>query len=217
MTIDERTVQVTYAGLAVLMGIGLVGAGVGSGVSGGVFDIFGGGNGGSSGNSQIDKNIKRQERLVRLNPHNQTALAALVRYHYQLAAAQSDQRTGRFSKDGKKALAGVSTAWQKYLASNPKKPDAGLAAQMVTAYSPIGLNRPSGAATAAEIVATAKNDAQAYLQLAGCAALAGQSRKADLAGDTAIARASKAQRSQAKQAVKQAKAPATARQFCGGQ
>jgi hypothetical protein len=212
----RRTVQVTYAGLAVLMGIGLVGAGVGSGVSGGFFDIFGGGSGGSSGNSAIEKKIKREEGLLRVNPRNQAALAAIVRYRYQIAAAQSDQRTGRFSKDGKKELAAASTAWHRYLASNPKKPDAGLAAQMVTAFSPIGLNRPADAAQAAEIVASAKNDAQAYLQFAGCAALAGQARKADLAGQAAIDHASKAQKSQAKQAVKAAKSPATARQFCGG-
>src|SRR5581483_8919087 len=100
----RRTVQITYAALAVLIGVGLIGGGIGSGVSGGVFDLFGGGNGGSSGNSQIEKKIKQQEHLLRLNPHNEKALAAIVRYRYQIAAAQSDQRTGRFSKDGKKAL-----------------------------------------------------------------------------------------------------------------
>ena len=213
----RRTVQITYAGLAVLIGIGLVGGGIGSGVSGGFFDIFGGGNGGSSSNAPIEKKIKREERLLRVNPHNQAALAAIVRYRYEIAAAQSDQRTGRFSKDGKKSLAAVSTAWHGYIASNPKKPDSGLAAHMVTAYSPVGLNRPPDAAQAAEIVANSKDDAQAYLQLTGCAALAGQTRKADLAGQTAIDRASKAQKSQAKQAVKAAKSSSTAGQFCGGQ
>ncbi len=213
----RRTVQVTYVGLAVLIGVGLVGGGIGSGVSGGVFDIFGGGNGGSSSNAPIEKKIKQQERLLRVNPHDQAALAAIVRYRYQIAAAQSDQRTGRFTKDGKKALVETSAAWHRYLASNPKNPDAGLAAQMVTAYSPLALNRPSDAAQAAEIVASAKDDAQAYLQLTGCAALAGQTRKAELAGQTAIDRASKAQKSQAKQAVKAAKSPSTAAQFCGGQ
>ena len=107
----RRTVQITYAGLAVLIGIGLVGGGIGSGVSGGFFDIFGGGNGGSSSNAPIEKKIKREERLLRVNPHNQAALAAIVRYRYEIAAAQSDQRTGRFSKDGKKSLAAVSTAF----------------------------------------------------------------------------------------------------------
>lgn len=213
----RRTVQITYVGLAVLIGVGLVGGGIGSGVSGGVFDIFGGGNGGSSSNAPIEKKIKRQERLLRVNPHNQAALAAIVRYRYQIAAAKSDQRTGRFSKDAKKDLAATSTAWQRYLASNPKNPDASLAAQMVTVYSPLALNRPSNAAQAAEIVASAKNDAQSYLQLTGCAALAGQTRKAELAGQTAIDRASKAQKSQAKQAVKAAKSPTTAAQYCGGQ
>src|SRR2546421_676157 len=123
------------------------------------------------------------------------------------------RRTDQITDAG---LAAVSTAWHRYIASNPKKPDSGLAAHMVTAYSPVGLNRPPDAAQAAEIVANSKDDAQAYLQLTGCAALAGQTRKADLAGQTAIDRASKAQKAQAKQAVKAAKAPPTPGQFCGG-
>lgn len=203
----KRTVQITYAGLALLMGVGLVGAGVGTGSGvGGVFDLFGGGNG-SNGNSAIEKKIKRQERLVRLNPHNQAALAAIVRYRYEIAAAQSDQRTGRFNKEGKKELVAASTAWHRYLASNPKKPDAGLASQMLVAYSPSGLNKPTDAAQAAEIVATAKNDAQAYLQLVQYATAAGQTRKADLAGQKAIDLAPKAQKKVVKDAVKQAKSP----------
>jgi len=194
----------------VLIGVGLIGGGIGSGVSGGIFDLFGGGNGGSSANSQVDKKIQQQERLLRANPKNQAAMAALVRYHYQLAAASSDQRTGKFNKDGKKELLAASTVWHRYLGSNPKKPDTGLASQMAVAYSPVGLNKPSDAVQAAEIVATAKNDAQAYLQLVQFAAAAGQTRKADLAGQKAIDLAPKAQKQVVKDAVKQAKNPQAA-------
>lgn len=203
----RRTVQITYAALAVLIGVGLIGGGIGSGVSGGFFDIFGGGNGGSSGNSAIEKKIKHQQLVLQRDPKNLVALAAIVRYRYQIAAAQSDQRTGQFTKDGKKALLSTSAAWQKYLAANPKKPDAALASQMVVAYSPAGLNKPSDASQAAEIVASDKNSAQAYLQLVQFATLAGQKRKADLAGQKAIQLAPKAQKKVVEQAVKQAKTP----------
>ena len=213
----RRTVQVTYVGLAILMGIGLIGAGVGSGVSGGFFDLFSGGSGGSNGNSAIQKKIKAAERQLSVNPHNQAALVSLVRYHYQLATANADQRTARFNAAGKKELAATSDAWHRYLTAGPKKPDPALASQMMIAYSTIGLNRPADGAQAAEIVASAKNNAQAYLQLAGCATAAGQTRKADLAGQRAIALAPKAQRSVAKQQVKAAKSPSTAARLCGGQ
>lgn len=203
----RRTVQVTYAALAVLLGVGLVGFGVGSGTSGGISDIFGGGNGGSSGNSAIEKKVKHEQLVLQRDPKNLVALAAVVRYRYEIAAAQSDQRTGQFTKDGKKALITTSDAWHRYLAANPKKPDTGLASQMVVAYSPTGLNKPSDAAQAAEIVASARNDAQAYLQLVQYAAAAGQTRKADLAGQRAIQLAPKAQRKVVEQAVKQAKTP----------
>ena len=199
----RRTVQVTYVALAALMAIGLVGAGVGSGTSGGLFDLFGGG--GGSGNNVVDKRIEKAEKALKRNPKDAVALATLVRSHYTIASANTNQQTGQFGKDGKKELAKAGSAWQRYLATDPKKPDASLASLMVNAYSPIGLNQPTNAAAAAEIVADARNDAQSWLQLVQYASLAHQTRKADLAGQKAIERAPKKQRKLVKQSVKQAK------------
>src|SRR2546426_8997180 len=89
----RRTVQVTYVGLAILMGIGLIGAGVGSGVSGGFFDLFSGGSGGSNRKSPIQKKIKAAQRQLSVNPHKQAPLVSLVRYHHPLATANAHQRT----------------------------------------------------------------------------------------------------------------------------
>jgi hypothetical protein len=211
----RRTVQVTYVALAFLMAVGLIGAGVGSGVSGGIFDLFSGGSGGSTANKTIDKRIKTAEKALTVNPKDQVAMVSLVRSHYTLASADTNQQTGQFGKDGKKELVKASTAWHRYVASNPKKPDPSLAGLMVVAYSNIGLNQASNAATAAEIVADDRNDAQAWVQLVQYAALAGQTRKADLAGQKAIQRAPKNQKKAAKQAVQQAKA-AGAPQSAGG-
>ena len=200
----RRTVQVTYVGLAILMAVGLVGAGVGSGTSGGLFDLFSGG-GGGSGNNVIDKRIKNAQRALKVNPKDPAALASLVRSHYTLASADTSQQTGQFGKEGKKELTKASSAWQRYVGTDPKKPDASLASLMIVAYSPVGLNQPPNAAVAAEIVADARNDAQSWLQLVQYATLAHQTRKADLAGKKAIERAPKKQRKLVEQSVKQAK------------
>jgi len=212
----RRTVQITYVGLAFLMAAGLVGAGIGSGTSGGLFDLFGGGSGKSTANKTIEKRIATAERALRINPKNQAAMITIVRSHYTLASTDANQQTGQFGKDGKAELAKASTAWQRYLASNPKKPDASLAAVMLVAYSRVGLNQPPNAARTAEILANVNNSAAAYIRFAACSTLAGQTRKATLAGQQAIKLAKKSQKSAAKQEVKAATTAASAAQYCSG-
>jgi tetratricopeptide (TPR) repeat protein len=201
----RRTVQVTYVGLAFLMAVGLIGAGVGSGVSGGIFDLFSGGSGSSTADKTVQKKIDRAEKALRLNPKDEAAMTTLVRSHYQLASLDTDQKTGQFGKDGKKELRKADAAWQRYVDSEPKKPDDSLAGLMVVAYSPIGLNDASGAAGAAEVVATVRDDAQAWLQLVQYASAAGQTRKADLAAKKALEKAPKNQKKVVKDAIAQAK------------
>src|SRR5205807_1358247 len=113
----RRTVQVTYIALAFLMAVGLVGAGVGSGTSGGIFDLFGGGSGKSTANKTVEKRITVAEKALQINPRNQAAMITLVRSHYTLASADANQQTGRFGKDGKKELAKASAAWQEVKAA----------------------------------------------------------------------------------------------------
>jgi hypothetical protein len=201
----RKTVQVTYVGLAFLMAVGLVGAGVGSGVSGGIFDLFSGGGGGSTADKTVQKKIDRAEKALRLNPKDEAAMASLVRSHYQLATVDTNDKTGQFGKDGKKELTKADVVWQRYVDTRPKKPDESLASLMVVAYSPIGLNDASKAAGAAEVVADARNDAQAWLQLVQYATAAGQTRKADLAAEKAVEKAPKNQKKVVKDAIAQAK------------
>ncbi|MEA2374873.1 MAG: hypothetical protein QOD53_1336 [Thermoleophilaceae bacterium] len=212
----RRTVQATYVALAFLMVIGLVGAGVGSGVSGGVFDLFSGGSGKSTADKTVQKRIDAAQKRLLVNPKDQAAMVTLVRSHYSLASLDTNQKTGAFGKDGKAELLKASAAWQRYLASSPKKPDASLAAVMLNAFGKGGLNKPPDVAGAAEIIALSRNDAQAYLRLAGCATLAGQSRKATLAGQRAIALAPKDQLKAVKGFVTEAKVASTAPKYCSG-
>ena len=200
----RRVVQGTYLLLAILMGGGLVLFGVGGDVSGGLFDAFS--DRSNSGSDLVSDRIDKNEEKVAANPKDQAALQALVRDWYQAANEEADPTTRQYTDKGKERLAEADEAWQLYLKAD-KTPEASLAALMVQVYSPEALNKAADGATAAEIVATEQKSAQAYLQLVQFAALAGQDRKADLAGKKAVELAPKDQRSTVKTLVEQAKQP----------
>jgi hypothetical protein len=213
----KRAVQVTYIGLAFLMAAGLIGAGIGSNATGGLFDAITGKGGG--GSSQADKTIQKridaaQQRLA-LNPKDQAAYAVIVHSHYQLATAHANQQ-GVFDDKGVAQLQQAASAWTRYT-SVAKNPDPALAATMVQAFFGIAQSKRNaqdakpyltGAADAAELVASARPSVNAYLQLVQYASLAGQTRKATLAGQQAIALAPKAQTKAVQQQVSQIKTQA---------
>lgn len=213
----KRAVQITYLGLAFLMAAGLIGAGIGSNATGGLFDAITGGGGGGSSNADktIQKRIDAAQRQLTLNPKNEAAYAIVIRSHYQLATAHSNQQ-GLFDDKGVAQLQQSATAWTRYV-NVAKNPDPSLATLMIQAYTGIAESKKNpadqkpyltGAADAAEIVAGARPTVNGYLQLVQYAALAGQDRKATLAGDKAVALAPKAQKKTVKQQVSQAKAQA---------
>jgi hypothetical protein len=202
----RHVVQGTYVLLAVLMGGGLILFGIGGGTSGGLLDAFKGGGGSSSANSAIQKRISAAERRLAVNPTDQGALQEIIRDNYQLASLSADPNTGLFSADGKKDLQQASSAWQRYLATNPAKPDPTLANYMFQAYSQAGLNQPANAQKAAEIVAADQNNSSAYIRVVQYASLAGDKRTAGLAAQKALALAPKGQRGSVKSLIKQAEA-----------
>ena len=209
----RRVVQVVYLMLAVLMGGGLVFFGIGGDVSGGLFDAFSDRTGAT--NDAVEERIEDNEERVQEDPRDKRALAALVRDWYSMANTEADPNTNQYSEEGLARLGNADEAWQGYLEAERKKPEGSLASLMVQVYGPTALNKPEEGAEAAEIVATAQPSAQAYLQLVQFAALAGQDRKADLAGMKAIELAPKRQRSTVRQLVEQAKqtaAPGSATQ-----
>lgn len=203
----RRAVQVTYASLALLMAVGLVGAGIGSDVSGGVFDIFTGGDSGnvSDANKAVQKRIDRANDKLKTNPKDQAALVEVIRGHYSLAATDASPEDGSFGEDGKKELTKAGEAWTRYLATKPEQVDPALATLMTTVYGQLGLNKPKEATEAAEIVAQERNDASSYVQLVQFAILAGQQRKADLAAEKALELAPEGERDTVKQLIEQAK------------
>ena len=203
----RRVVQGTYVTLAVLMGGGLVLFGIGGGsLNGGLLDAFKGGGGSSNANKAIQKRIDTAQRQLAVNPQNQTALQEVIRDNYQLATLSADQTTGAFTADGKKNLQAADSAWQRYLNTNPAKPNPVLANYMFQAYSQTGLNEPAKAEKAAEIVAGAQPSSSAYIRVVQYASLAGDKRTADLAAQKALDIAPKGQRASVKKLIQQARA-----------
>jgi hypothetical protein len=209
----RRTVQVVYLGLAILLGVGLVGFGIGSSVNGGLGDLFKGGNGSNQANETVQKRIDAANRTLQTDPKNVAALAAVMRGHYDLATANSDPNTGDFTKDSVKDLAAADAAWARYLDA-AKKPDVAVAkvavqaepglAQLISNQNDQKVHW-ARAATAQEIIANSDSNPNNYINLVTFATLAGQTRKAELAGKKAIELAPKGQKKAAKAAVAQAK------------
>jgi hypothetical protein len=190
----RRAVQGTYLLLAVLMGGGLLLFGIGGNVSGGLLDAFKGGGGGSSGNELVEKRIdKNQERLA-ANPKSIPALEALIRDNYSLAVAQQPSGVSQFPAEAKDELRKTADYWQRYLKVVPGEPSPSLANYALRAYDIGALNKPAEAAKAMTIIAAKSKDAQLYLQLVQYAALAGDTRTADLASQKAVDLAPKSQK-----------------------
>ena len=200
----RRLVQGVYLTLAVLMGGGLVFFGVGSDVSGGLADIFGSGGGGGNGNDLTKDRIERNEK--RAAAGSEAALKALVRDYYQLATSETDSSATAFPDSAKDDLRKSAASWQRYL-KRAEKPDPSLATVALQVYDVGALNRPKDALEAARIIADRSNDPAAYLRVVQYAALAGDTRTADLAEQKAIDLAPKDQRGAVRQQAKALKTP----------
>ena len=206
----RRVVQATYLTLAVLMGGGLVFFGIGSDVQGGLSDAFSGGGGNGGGNEALQKRIERNEEKAAAAPQNsEAARKALVRDYYQLAVAQTSQE-GTFSGDAKGDLRKAAANWKAYLAAEPEKVDASLATVALQVFDPLALNKPKDAQEAARVVAEAGNDTEGYLRLVQYAALAGDTRTANLAAQKAVDLAPKDERKAVKEQAEQLKNPQAA-------
>jgi hypothetical protein len=217
----RRVVQGVYLTLAILMGAGLVLFGIGSSVNGGLSDLFSGGGGSNTADKTIQKKIDTAEKQLQTNPKSEAALAAVIRGHYQLATANADPNTGQFSSDARDDLTQAAAAWQRYLSTNPEKPNLSLARVMVQAYSGLAQSTTgdnaaadsqkawSGAAGAIELVAASQPTPTNYVALVQYATLAGQTNKADLAAKKAISLAPAKQKKAVKQQIASAKAAAS--------
>jgi hypothetical protein len=214
----RRTVKLVYLGLALLMFVGFVGFSIGSsGLSGGIVDAITGNNGSGNGADVATKRLQTRinvaARRTRTSPSDPAAWAALARAHLNIASVGNnfDAAKSNYTAAGKRQLAAAGQAWDKYTALNPKKPDEGLARQMIQAY--LSLNQPAKAVSAQEIVTEVDATQQTFTNLALLAYEAGQTRKGDLAANKAVSLAPKSQRKSLKQQLASAKSQAEIQQI----
>jgi hypothetical protein len=211
-------VKVIFTVLALIMGGGLVLFGVGGNTSGGLLDAFKDDN--KSTSDVFKKQVESAQKRVDANPQSAPAWANLAKVKYQAArSSEFDETQGLFTDKGRKELGQVKTAWDRYLALKPEKPDSGTALLMVQAFGPGGLGDYSKAVSAMEVVLDNRPPAVGlYVQYAGLAYLAGQDRKGDLATKKAVDLApTKDQKEQVKQAIDQTKQAAQQSSSQGGQ
>jgi hypothetical protein len=192
----RRTVQVIYAGLALLIGAGLIFFGVGAGIGGGglLNSLTGSENSGSTSfSSQIDK----YKKLTQQQPSDVYAWEQLTLAQLHEAGGEAYFSDGKLTSKGKELFAQTAQSWNRYLALNPPKPNVEIAQEMVRVFGEEGLNEPAEAVRVLQIVTAARPEsASLYAALAEYAYKAHNTRIGDLASERAVALAPAAQRKQ---------------------
>lgn len=182
----RRTIKIVYITLALLMGGGLVLFGIGGDVQGGLFDAFSQNSG--SENDAIENQVEDAEKRVQANRSDPAAWAALAQAKFQLAGVSDgyDETQGTFSGDARAVAIDATRAWEQHLKLAGNKPNAEVAGILTRAF--IALDQPEKAVRTQEIVIDSQENPGFgdYSALAQYAYLAGQTRKGDLASQTAL-------------------------------
>jgi hypothetical protein len=193
----RRTVQIIYAGLAVLMGGGLVLFGVGSFGGTGILNSINGREG--SNGASFSSEIKKYQRLTRIAPTSVSAWEHLTAAELHEAGGEAYVEGGHPTAKGKELFSAAASSWERYLALNPPKPSLTLAKEMLRIFSEEGLNQPAAAVQAVQIVVAAEPaNASYYAQLANYAYKAKNMNVGDLASARAVALAPAAERTRIK-------------------
>lgn len=198
----RRVVQVVFGFLAFIFFISFVGFGIGSDVSGGIFDALGIGGGSSSDDPQFEQQISDAEDDVAANPNDGNAYAALITAYYQSASTgiTVDQQTGQqtISEDARVDLERAAQAWADYLKTDPERVNVDAASRVVQVF--VVLGDAENAAEAQQVVADAQKSATAYYSLVLYLYASGKIDAGDKAAELAIKAASDS--TQAKQLEK---------------
>jgi hypothetical protein len=191
----RRAVRVIYTGLAILMGVGLVGFGIGGGFgSGGLLNAASNNEGSSA--ASFSSQIKKYKKLTQQQPNNASAWENLANAQLHEAGGEAYvTQGGAVTSKGKELFTQVAHSWNSYIALNPPNPNSELAQRMVTVFGEEGLNEPAAAVQVLQIVVAARpTSAALYASLAEYAYKANNARVGDLASAKALALAPAAQR-----------------------
>ena len=173
---------VAFAGSTVIF---FVGSGANSG--GSIFDIFGsGGAHGGGGGGGFDDQIERYEKRLETNPTDERSLKLLARAKFNQATSgdKYNQETGQFTDKAQEDLQASTSAWERYLKTDPKKLDTNVATVMVQVYA--GLNDSAQAAATQDLIVEERPNSAGYAQLATYLYLDGETKKGDLAAERSI-------------------------------
>jgi hypothetical protein len=187
----RRTVQVIYLTLAILLGGGLVLFGIGGDVQGGLVDALTGGSSGGGDNDVLEDDVEKAEERVKANRADAAAWAELAEAKTALADVSDgyDESTRTYGGDSRALALDAVRAWEQHVRLAGKKPDADAARTITRTF--ISLDQNEKAVSAWESVIDAKGeevDWKDFSYLAELAYLAGQTRKGDLATQTALDR-----------------------------
>ncbi|HET9093706.1 MAG TPA: hypothetical protein VFN36_01365, partial [Solirubrobacteraceae bacterium] len=207
----RRTVRVVYGFLAIIMVVGLVGLGIGTGSTGGILNAGGGGSGGGGGNQLADQQLKHALAAVKKHP---TAgnWANLLQARWSAAGSGSnfDSATSTYTAGGKKQLQYGADAWQRFLKLASPQQQTG-STFLQTAFLAAGiyqnLGQWSNEGQAWNLAVQATSGAQRlkpYLCLAYSAYAAKQTTKGNLAAAQAVKLLPKLDRLSQKLALKSA-------------
>lgn len=188
----RRTVQVLYAGLALLIGAGLVFFGVGAGAGGGgLLSSLTGGEGSSQ--ASFSGTISKYEKLARKDPSDAYAWEQLTLARLHEGAGEKYVTNSGLTSQGRELFAQIAESWSRYIALNPSKPNAEIAQEMLRVYGEEGLEQPAEAVKVLQLVIPLEHGRSAgylltlYSELAEYAYKAKDANTGDLAAARAVA------------------------------
>jgi hypothetical protein len=191
----RRAVRIIYTGLAVLMGVGLVGFGIGGGFGGGGGLLNAANSNEGSSAASFSNQIKKYEKLTKQQPKNASAWENLANAELHEAGGEKYVNSAGVTPKGKELFARVAQAWNSYVALTPTKPNSELAQRMVTVFGEEGLNEPAAEVAVLQIAVAARpTSAALYASLAEAAYKAHNTRVGDLAAAKAVSLAPAAER-----------------------
>jgi hypothetical protein len=133
----RRVIKIVYVFLALLIGVGLVGFGIGNGSNfGGLFSNAGGGGGSANGAKLYTNALAKAEQAANAAPGKAALWVKAGEAAYSVATLQdvNYSASAGYTVAGHVALNKLRAAWNHYLADAPANPDPFFAQEVVAGF-----------------------------------------------------------------------------------